>query len=312
MINIKRLARISFTIIGFSLLYSIPTSAQIARVFLSGTGNDLNVCTDQTTPCRSLQGAVNQCPIGGEIIVLTSGGFGTANITQSLTINAPAGVVAFNARTITINAGPADKVVIRGLSMNGTVFGDPNGVLFSSGGTLIVENCLFTGFGGTGIAQKAPGSTLIVHNSEFRHNLTDGIQSVPTIGVQSFLTVENSRFEGNGGDGIKVGEWVQAGVRLCVATGNDKGYEIINSLESSTPHTFLMLDDDVASNNFTAGIAVSASGQGSAAARMTHCTVTGNGTGLLISAGGSLVSYGTNQVWHNGVDGAPTLTVPRV
>src|SRR5437773_3167329 len=124
----------------FCLLVATSASAQVARVFLAGTGNDAGDCTNQATPCRSLQGAVNACPVNGEIIVLDNGGYGSANITKSLTVNASAGIVAFIARTVTVNIGATDKVVLRGLSVNGVVFGDLNGILFNGGGTLVVEN----------------------------------------------------------------------------------------------------------------------------------------------------------------------------
>src|SRR5438132_11165760 len=114
--------------IVLSLLVVTSASAQVARVFLAGTGNDANDCTNQATPCRSLQGAVTACPVDGEIIILDNGGYGGATITKSLTVNASAGVVAFIARTITVNIASTDKVVLRGLSMNGVVFGDTNGI----------------------------------------------------------------------------------------------------------------------------------------------------------------------------------------
>src|SRR5438105_13826167 len=113
----------------FCLLVATSASAQVARVFLAGTGDDAGDCTNQSTPCRSLQGAVNQCPVDGEIIIVDNGGYGGATISKSLTVNAPAGVVAFIARTITVNVASADKVVLRGLTMNGIVFGDANGIL---------------------------------------------------------------------------------------------------------------------------------------------------------------------------------------
>ncbi|HVR38995.1 MAG TPA: hypothetical protein VMU84_07850, partial [Thermoanaerobaculia bacterium] len=95
--------------------------AQIARVFLSGTGSDASDCTNAATPCRSLQGAIDQAPPGAEVIVMASGGYGGATITKSISVNAASGVVAFVARTITINA-PGSTVVLRGLTMNGINF----------------------------------------------------------------------------------------------------------------------------------------------------------------------------------------------
>src|SRR5437773_4073384 len=162
-------------LIGF-MLFTATLSGQVARVFLSATGNDLNDCSDVTTPCRSLQGAINQCPVNGEVIVISSGGFGAATITKSLTVNAPAGIVAFNARTIGVNIGATDKVILRGLTMNGAVFGDSVGINFSgsAGGTLVVENSVIAGFE-TGINVGA--GSLVIQNCEFRNNSVHGLDS---------------------------------------------------------------------------------------------------------------------------------------
>src|ERR1700682_6431916 len=148
------------------LLVASSSSAQVARVFLAGTGNDAGDCTNQATPCRSLQGAVTACPVNGEIIILDNGGYGGATITKSLTVDASAGIVAFIARTITVNIASTDKVVLRGLSMNGVVFGDANGVAFIGGGTLVVENSVIAGFGTAGVTLAPGGSNLIVNNCE--------------------------------------------------------------------------------------------------------------------------------------------------
>src|SRR5437870_5553087 len=146
----------------FCLLVATSASAQVARVFLAGTGNDSGDCTNQATPCRSLQGAVDQCPVNAEIIILDNGGYGGATITKSLTVNASSGIVAFIALTITVSIASTDKVVLRGLSMNGVVFGYSDGIAFSGGGTLVVENSVIAGFTRAGINQSAAGSNLIV------------------------------------------------------------------------------------------------------------------------------------------------------
>src|SRR5436309_63657 len=171
-------------------------SAQVARVFLAGTGNDAGDCTNQATPCRSLQRAVNQCPVNGAIIGLDNGGYGAANITQSLTVNASAGIVAFIARTITVNIGASDKVVLRGLSMNGVVFADSYGIAFTGGGTLVVENSVVAGFSTAGINQAAVGSNLIVNHCEFRNNLI-GVRNATASNTNSDALIEDSRFEYN-------------------------------------------------------------------------------------------------------------------
>src|SRR5437870_1017340 len=183
-------------VIIFCLLVDTGASAQVARVFLAGTGNDAGDCTNQATPCRSLQGAVDQCPVNGEIIILDNGGYGSASITKSLTVNASAGVVAFIARTITVNIGVNDKVVLRGLSMNGVVFGDADGIAFSGGGTLVVENSVVAGFTSAGIHQLAAGSNLIVSKCEIRNNF-EGVVNNSGSDTNSNTVIENSRFEYN-------------------------------------------------------------------------------------------------------------------
>ena len=309
----QRFSRTGIMMIVVAALYSSPAAAQIARVFLSATGNDLNICTDTSTPCRSLAEVVNQCPINGEVIVLTSGGFGTATITKSLTINAPAGVVAFNARMITVTIAATDKVVIRGLSMNGTIFGDPSGINFTSGGTLIVENCLLTGFV-NGISQGGTGTRLVVNNSEFRENTQDGILALLSVLTPSFLTVENCRFENNADAGVNVYDWVRAVVRHSVATGNDRGYQLVTNDASvgAGTNTSLTLDDCVSSHNTSAGILVNANGQATAQVRVTRSSIIGNVTGLVKLGAGAIVSYGTNQVWSNNTDGTFSSTIPTI
>ena len=110
--------------------------AQAARVFLSGTGSDAGDCSNAATPCRSLQGAIDQAAPGAEVVVVSSGGYGGATITKSITVNAPTGVIAFVGRTITVTIASTDTVTLRGLSMNGAVFGDADGIAFTAGGAL--------------------------------------------------------------------------------------------------------------------------------------------------------------------------------
>jgi hypothetical protein len=306
----KLMKKSSFVIATvFLIMCATSASAQVARVFLAGSGDDGNNCSDITTPCRSLQGAVTQCPVKGEVIIIASGGFGTATITQSLTINAPAGVVAFNAREISVNIGATDKVVIRGLSLNGAVFGDPHGIYFGSGGTLIVENCLVSGFG-NGIGQYGLGGKLVVNNSEFRNNTSDGIFSDPATGTMAYLTVENCRFENNGNAGVDVSNWVTAVVKTSVSTNNNWGYELGASVASGGS---LTLDTCVASYSTVAGIASAGNNQVPAIIRVTRSTVVGNAIGLEVFGVGQIVSYGTNQVWANTIgDGSFSSTVPTI
>ena len=291
------------------LLIATGASAQVARVFLSGTGDDANDCSNAATPCRSLQGALNQCPAGGEVIVMSSGGFGAATITQSVTINAPSGVVAFDARTITIQIGSTDKVVIRGLSLNGAIFGDAYGLYFKTGGTLVVEGTVMAGFL-YGIVQEAGGSQLVVNNCDFRNNSTAVFaQLLNGVTALSTLTVENSRMVNRGGQGFGVFlyDYIRAVVRDSVVMGANKGYAIWQSVPSEGS---LLVEGCVAAHN-TYGVYARGDNGIVATLRITNSTIMGNDHGLFTDFAGTIVSQGGNQLWGNGVDGPFNSTVAQ-
>jgi hypothetical protein len=283
--------------IVLSFLVATSASAQVARVFLAGTGNDAGDCTNQATPCRSLQGAVTQCPINGEIIILDNGGYGSATINKSLTVNASAGVVAFIARTITVNIGSTDKVVLRGLSMDGVVFGDANGILFNGGGTLVVENSIIAGFADTtGIYQTAAGSNLIVNNCEFRYN-SNGVRNATGNDANSNTLIENSRFEYNlygvlGGPGT-----ANVSIRNSVLTSNEFG--VVASSSSQTQPVLVVVDTcTIAHNNL--GTEAGTGAAGSATIRVTSSTIYHNVGGMYFAGTGAAIeSYGNNRVTAN-------------
>src|SRR5262245_63883463 len=89
---------------------SVPAVAA-PRTFVSATGSDLNPCT-LVAPCRTFAVALGVTDPGGELIALSSAGYGTASITQAVSIIAAPGVnasvsvvVGFG---IDVNAGPND------------------------------------------------------------------------------------------------------------------------------------------------------------------------------------------------------------
>lgn len=294
-------------------MIAAQSPAQVARVFLSGTGDDANTCSNQATPCRSLAMAVTQCPAKGEIIVLTSGGFGSATITKALTINAASGVVAFNARTINVTISTSDPVVIRGLSMQGSIFGDSWGIDFAGGGTLIVENSIFDGFAVGGIRMTAP-STLLVNNCEFRNGGGDGIVAAASTTDVNHLTVQNSRFINNAAAGFELGSNTLAVIKNSVITGNRFGVFAVGTSYGGDPK--VMLDTCVIAHNNTTPDAAGIRAQDFAsmpfdvAVRVTNCEIYGNTTGLF-SSNAAIVSYGTNYLWDNATAGAFSSTVPR-
>ena len=277
------------------LLLATSASAQVARVFLAGTGDDAGDCTNQATPCRSLQGAVNQCPVNGEIIILDNGGYGGASITKSLTVNASSGIVAFIARTITVNIASTDKVVLRGLSMNGVVFGDVYGINFAGGGTLVVENSVIAGFIAAGINQGAAGSNLIVNNCELRNN-DNGVLNNSGSDTNSNTVIENSRFEY---EGVGVASIATANVSIRNSVFANNQTAVIASSSSQTQPGLIVIDTCTIAHNVT-GINAYTASSGSAVVRVTNSIIYHNTNGMVAtSPGAAIESYGNNRVTAN-------------
>src|SRR5450755_2583823 len=140
-----RLARRSTVVASlFSLFVAFRAHALSNRVFVSTTGNDANDCSNPLTPCVDFTGALAQVAMGGEIIAQATGPYGPLNITKSVTISGPPGVVIYSGHTVTVNAAGA-TVVLRGLTIDGTG-ASGSGINIAAVGTLFVESCVIANF----------------------------------------------------------------------------------------------------------------------------------------------------------------------
>jgi hypothetical protein len=135
-----------------TLLNVAKAGAQLNRSAVSISGSDSNTCTT-LSPCRSIAYALTQTNPGGELIALTSGGYGTFSVNQSVTIEvAPgvyAGITATTGTAISIGGASSDSVVLRGLTVNS--LGATNGIASTGGARLYVEDCQIHGFANEGI-----------------------------------------------------------------------------------------------------------------------------------------------------------------
>src|SRR5262245_23455847 len=145
------------TLLAIAVLLSlsfhiVPAEAQFARTFVSSLGNDGNDC-NRLTPCRTFQRAHDQTLALGEITVLDPGGYGAVTITKGISIindgvGEAGALVSGGLNGITINAGPNGKVSLRGLTIKGIGFGGGNGIVFNSGNSLTIENCVVRNLSG--------------------------------------------------------------------------------------------------------------------------------------------------------------------
>ncbi|MDQ3289546.1 MAG: right-handed parallel beta-helix repeat-containing protein [Pseudomonadota bacterium] len=291
---------------------SFNASAQATRTWVSGVGDDANPCS-RTAPCKTFAGAISKTAANGEISVLDPGGFGAVTITKSITINGTGtlgSILSAGAGTsgIVVNAGPADVVIVRGISINGAGTSS-YGIRFIAGRALHVEGVSIYGFGTSGISFKPSGSSdLYVSDTTIQRNVgigSGGIHVAPVSPGTAFVTLDNVRLQQNH-YGIRIERGSNVAASNCVITGNTNNGALVYAPFGASQ---LLLDGCTVSSNGsdTTHAGIKAEGAG-ANVRISNNVVTDNTVGLL-AAGGQIVSFGSNIVGGNATDGAPTATV---
>ncbi|MES2934323.1 MAG: right-handed parallel beta-helix repeat-containing protein [Pseudomonadota bacterium] len=286
-----------------SAAYALPT-----QTWVSGFGNDLNgnTCTF-TSPCKTFAYALNQTAAGGEISIDSPGEFGVVTINKSITINALGAlgsiVVPSGANGITVAAAPTDIVILRGLTINGGGVG-ANGISFTSGGRLHVENCTIYRMVYEGI-QFSPSavSALFVNNLSVRSNTTGAIYIAPQATGSAVVNINNLKSEANA-RAVRADDRSTVIVRNSIASGTFAGsnFSAVSLANGIVNYT---LENSTASDAPNGGVYVSGT---NATMQISNVTSTRNGTGLLILNGGKIISSGNNRVFGNLiVDGTPTL-----
>jgi hypothetical protein len=287
------------------LLSASPAIAQNNRSFVSGLGSDANSCT-LTTPCRTFQRAHDVTNSGGEIAVLDTAGYGSIDITKSINIIAPDGLeagVTVATTGISINAQVSDSITLRGLTISGAGSGTTQtvGIVFRTGGTLIVKNCVVTGLvSGIVVTATAPaggGITTIVTDTVISNNTSAGLFFEPQGGGGS-LSFERLQLFGNNTaidiDG-EFGTLVKAAGSDSTAAGNTSGFEVVNAN--------LMLDNVKAVNNGEGII----SGGNAGNVTLSRSVLFGNTLhGYDIQSGGFIKTLGDNRILQSNNSG--TLT----
>jgi Right handed beta helix region len=168
--------------------------AQISRVFVSVSGNDLNDCLQPTSACRTLDGGIGKVDADGEVIVIDTGSFAGANITKGVKINVPSGVIAFSALSLVVNA-PGETVVLHGLTLKAFTPGSGNGIDIQAAGRVAIENCVVDGWGDGIRVQTAAGAVRVdVKDTTLRNNASEGLA---INGPGAVVTVDHSLFERN-------------------------------------------------------------------------------------------------------------------
>lgn len=292
------------TLVIFLALAS-ATSAQVTRTFVSSLGSDGLPCDSPLLPCRNISTAISKVQAGGEVVVITSGSYQPFGINKAVSVVAAQGVhvgiTVASGQGAVINIGPADKVVLRGLTFNWTGGTNNNGIEFNAGAALHVEGCVVNGFPGTGILSSA-ASKLFVNESIVRNG---GNFFGIVVGTQSGIVtavISGCRVEGMGatGIGILAGDNSRVTIRDTTSSGNGTGFQADPNLANATVE--MSLENCVAIGNSFAGIFADGS-PGTSIVRVSNSTITNNNIGLTFNAGGSILTRGNNTVEGNNNDG---------
>jgi len=286
----------ALALIVLTLGVSSLANAQATRTWVSGVGDDANPCS-RTAPCKTFAGAISKTATTGEISVLDPGGFGTINITKSITINGDgtlAGILASLTNGVIVNAGTG-VVYLRNLTINGAGNG-LNGIRFLAAKELHVENCAIYGFGnntagnGFGItAALSASGNLFVSNTTIFNCAVAGIKITTTTGF-AVATMDEVGLEGLP-TGLIVDPNAFVTIRNSViAQSSSTGVSITGSNSAGN------IENCILNNNPTA---ISVSTQ----LNLTGSLVENNTTGVATSGSPVLRSGGNNRFLGNGNDG---------
>src|SRR5688572_29235365 len=138
-------------------VYAAPAQAQATRTWVSGVGDDVNPCS-RTAPCKTFAGAISKTATNGEINCLDPGGFGTINITKSITIDCEdtqGSILAAGTTGVIINLAAADvkkSVRLRGLSINGVSTGVHGVRILGTALNVALEEVIIDGFTTHGVS----------------------------------------------------------------------------------------------------------------------------------------------------------------
>jgi hypothetical protein len=278
----------------------------------ANTGNDSNPCTREA-PCLTFAAAQTATLAGGEIDVLTPGDYGALTITKSISIcndGGVAGVTVLASSAITVQAGTTDVVLIRGVTLNGADQNN-NGVVVNSAKRVVIDNVLIENFGSAGldVAPSSGAVTLDLAGTTLTNN-GSGMLVQPGSGARATVIVKHGRFAGNVGVGAQIdGTAGGTAVALIVdSAANENGGSGIVAVSGTGGSAVAYLMRDAVNLNASAGIMSDQSAGGTANIYVGGSQLTGNANGVASGSGGALVSYGNNQVFGNGSNGAFTST----
>jgi hypothetical protein len=299
----------------------------IQRTFVASIGIDSNPCTLQL-PCRGFAAAILLTDPNGEIIVLDSAGYGVVTVNKPISIISPQGVYAgvsvFAGQDgVTVSAGATDKIVLRGLAINGQ--GGNRGIVVTAAGQVHIEGCVVSNMGSDGIRIDG-GTAAYVANSNVRSNNGNGIHLAAgsaevfvdetrvannilrgIYAEAGTLTLNRSQVENNGSSGLDVNPAGQVPVRAVVRdsllAGNAlTGVFALTNTAGEIVH--VTVTGSSALRNGSSGFVANSNSVGTVTFVLSNSVTNENeGNGIFASGTGTTVSVSGSTISQNGGPG---------
>ena len=290
----------------FILALSSLANAQATRTWVSGVGNDENPCS-RTAPCKTWAGAISKTAAGGEMNALDPGGYGTLTITKSITVDGGSGsgwastLASLGTTGFIINdsaSGTPGTIVVklRNLSINGagTTLG-VNGISFTSGASLSIENVRIYHFTGDGIRKAtSTAGRLIVQDTTISDCAGDAIELGGTNATHDAVTIDNVRITRNG-NGVKVSNRANVAISNSVLSNNTATASSAAVISTSAIAGGAIIDLENCQINFNSVGVQSNAGNG---IRLSNVHMTGNANALNFNGGG-IGTYNNNRIFGN-------------
>jgi hypothetical protein len=290
--------------------------ASSSVAYVAGTGADAVNCGSYTSPCRTFQGALTQLTLGGTIMALDSADFtlgNTMSFGYSLTIDGGAhgafasGPAGGPAIYVSNGLGGA-AVVIRNLTIVPNVSNNSIGIIANFvGGALKLEGVTVSipdsALSTSGIAVSLdPTSSVSMKNLTVYGGSPNGSQI--GIAIYPYYNSPTTPYHVNLDhvtcDGSNIAFQVVEGdavIRDSSFRNSFVGIDFSSSLTSPN----VIIEDSEISNNLLWGLqAVGGT------ARLSNSTIAGNGQGINVAGGATVISFRNNTFAGNISDG-PTL-----
>ena len=289
-----------FTFFVFAFAFASMAQAQATRTWVSGVGDDVNPCS-RTAPCKTFAGAISKTAVNGEINCLDPAGFGSINVTKSITIDCEdtqGSILAAGVNGVIVNITAATDIKkafkIRGVSINGVGTGI-NGIRILAANSVHVDEVVIDGMTqhGISIETTAGSPKVFVQDTHIRSVSGNGINSF-IIGGGVKLTIAGSQL-GATATGLSLSNNTAATISDSIVAGNTTGIVASNA-------SVAVFNCNISNN--TTGISALSGGN----VRVAGSMITSNSTGVSLG-GGSVVSHVSNVLAGNTTDGAFSSSV---